>query len=199
MCKGIHGLILIGGSAGSKTIIQGLLNRLPNSFKLPIVIVRHLSQDLNRSSYTMELARYYNFSMREPNDKETMSPSTVYVAPPGYHLLLEDHHFALSTEERLHFCRPSIDRLFFSAAKLQNIKIWAVLLSGANEDGAEGIKAIERSGGNTFVQDPLTAEFPRMPQAALDLEVQASILPPEELIESILSIITPSKGKDYVE
>jgi two-component system chemotaxis response regulator CheB len=106
--------------------------------------------------------------VKEAEDKESPAPGHVYFAPPDYHLLLEpDQTLSLSAEEKVHFSRPSIDVLFESAAQACRSRLMGVILSGAGEDGAQGLCRISEQGGLSVVQDPAGAEHPAMPQAAL--------------------------------
>ena len=96
--------------------------------------------------------------MHEVEDKEPALPGTVYVAPPNYHVLVErERTLALSTDDRLHYSRPAVDVLFESAAEAYGAAIAGVVLTGASNDGALGLRAIERAGGLCLVQSPATA------------------------------------------
>jgi two-component system chemotaxis response regulator CheB len=101
-------------------------------------------------------------------DKDPIERATLYVAPPGYHLLVEPQlYFSVSVEEPVNFSRPSIDVLFSTGAQALGARLIAVLLTGANHDGADGLAEVRRLGGYAIVQDPASAEFPTMPEAAL--------------------------------
>lgn len=129
--------------------------------------------------------------VREPDDKEPLAPGVVYVAPPGYHLLVErDATFSLSVDEAVNFSRPSLDVLFESAADALGASLVGVVLSGASDDGAAGLAAIARAGGVTIVQAPASAEVPTMPEAALAALTPHHILPPER-IGSLLAAPPP--------
>ena len=100
-----------------------------------------------------------------------------YFATPGYHLSVEqDRSFSLSLEPRVHHSRPAIDYLFESASDAYGANLLAVLLTGANRDGALGLAQVKQRGGLTVVQDPLEAQVATMPQAALDLHQPDHIL-----------------------
>ena len=104
----------------------------------------------------------------EAVDKTKIEKEQIYFAPPNYHLLVErDFSLSLSQEDPVVFSRPSIDVLFESAARSLGEKVCGVLLTGANEDGAAGLKFIQACGGYTIVQNPMDAEIPTMPQSAL--------------------------------
>ncbi len=162
--------ILIGCSAGSGQLISYLLNNISRDFVIPVIILRHIGQYNNRGDYTKILADETGLNIREPEDKELLEPSTIYFAPPGYHLLLnESNSFSLSLDERVNYNRPSVDILFESAVYAFGSEVIGIILSGANCDGAEGIKKIKECGGITIIQDPQTAEYPTMPESAINL------------------------------
>lgn len=161
--------VAIGASAGGVDALLALLPGLPSSYALPIVVVLHQADD--RTSLLSEVfAARTALRVREAADKAPLAPGTLYFAPPGYHLLLEaDCSFSLSCDAPEHYSRPSIDVLFESAADALGAGLAAVLLTGANEDGAAGLAHVGRLGGLTVVQDPDEARSPEMPRAALAL------------------------------
>ena len=159
--------IVIGASAGGVHALLALLTDLPRSFGLPVIVVLHLPED--RDSQLAEIFQYrLPIAVRQAADKESIAPATLYFAGPGYHLSVEmDRTFSLSCEEALHFSRPSVDILMESAADAYGAALAGILLTGANEDGAAGMARIKQQGGLTVVQDPVEAEVPTMPEAAI--------------------------------
>jgi two-component system chemotaxis response regulator CheB len=120
--------------------------------------------------------------VKEAEDKEPLAPSTVYVAPPNYHLLLETQgYFSLSVDDPVLFSRPAIDVLFESAADAFGRSLLGLLLTGASEDGARGLCRIQQAGGLTLVQAPSTAAVRIMPEAALRLSAPSHVLPLNEI------------------
>jgi two-component system chemotaxis response regulator CheB len=114
----------------------------------------------------------------EAHDKTRVEAGTLYFAAPGYHLSVEqDRSFSLSLEARVHYSRPAIDFLFESAADAYGPALAAMLLTGANQDGARGLAQVKRRGGLTIVQDPDEAQVATMPLAALDMHQPDHILP----------------------
>ncbi len=128
---------------------------------------------------------------REPDDKETIEPRHVYIAPADYHLLVDDGHFALSVDARVQFARPSIDVLFESVAESYRDRAIGIVLTGANEDGAAGLASIKRSGGVSIVQDPRTAERRMMPDAALAAVEADAVLQLEEMGHFLYGLCSP--------
>ena len=169
--------LLIGASAGGVETLLSLLEELPADYRLPVVCLLHVP-DRNDSLLADLLQRRLQLTAKEAEDKEYLRPGVVYVAPAGYHLSIEsDHSFSLSREEPRHFSRPSIDILFESAADAYGEQLAAALLTGANEDGAAGLLAVQQAGGLTLIQEPADALVPTMPAAALALLEPDFLLP----------------------
>jgi len=160
-------LVVVGGSAGAVQVLQRLTSALTTSFSPAMVIVLHMPPG-SRGVFHELLAAPSRPTMKIAEDKEPIAPGRIYFAAPGYHLLVEgDSTFALSLDELVHFSRPSIDVLFETAAEAYGDRALGVILSGANADGAAGLRAIAEAGGSTVVQRPETAEVRVMPEAAL--------------------------------
>ena len=168
--------VVIGASAGGVQALLTVLADLPRSFRLPLIVVLHLPE--GRDSQLAEIFQYrLPIEVREAADKETILPGTLYFAGPDYHLLVEmDRTFSLSSEEPLHYSRPSINVLMESAADAYGPALAGILLTGANEDGATGMARIKQQGGLTVVQDPAEAAVPTMPEAAIRRQAPDFIL-----------------------
>ena len=126
--------------------------------------------------------------MREIDDGERLVGPGVYLAPPDYHVLVEPGRLALSTEEAVSYSRPSIDVLFETAADAYGAGVLAVLLTGANADGARGLVRVKEAGGKAIVQDPHTAEAPEVPAAGIALANVDRILPLVEIAGEIVRL-----------
>ena len=159
--------IVIGASAGGVEALGLILPALPAKFRPSVLIVLHLPRE--RPSLLVEIyEKRCALPIREADDKEPIEPGTVYFAPPDYHMLVErNRQIALSTDEPVHFSRPSVDVLFESAADVYADRLLGVILTGANEDGAAGLHAVHRAGGVTVVQQPDSAKVPLMVVSAL--------------------------------
>lgn len=169
--------VVVGASAGGVEALLTIFAGLKPGFRLPIIVVLHLP-DERRSQLADVFARRLAIKVKEAADKDTIEPGTLYFASPGYHLSVEhDYSFSLSQEARVHYSRPSIDYLFESAADVYQQRLAAILLTGANQDGAQGIATVKLSGGLTIIQDPEEALVSTMPQAALDRMKPDYILP----------------------
>ncbi|MCM8741565.1 chemotaxis protein CheB [Pseudomonas koreensis] len=169
--------IVVGASAGGVEALLSLLGPLRAGYVLPIIVVLHLPEE-RRSHLAEVFSRRLMLPVEEATDKQDIMPGTVYFATPGYHLSVEqDRSLSLSLEDRVHHSRPAIDYLFESAADVYGESLAAVLLTGANHDGARGLKQVKQRGGLTIVQDPKDAQVATMPLAALKLQQPDHVLP----------------------
>jgi two-component system, chemotaxis family, protein-glutamate methylesterase/glutaminase len=161
--------VIIGGSAGSFQVITRILNSIPKDFPLPVLLCLHRLKHI-RSGFVEALSLKSNIPIEEPFDKETLKPGKAYLAPANYHMYVElVNRIALSTEETVNHSRPSIDLSFITAANAYRDKLIAIILSGANKDGALGLKKVYDNGGVAIVQDPNECEVKTMTQSALQL------------------------------
>jgi two-component system, chemotaxis family, protein-glutamate methylesterase/glutaminase len=173
--------IVIGASAGALEVLSNLLPALPSDYRLPILVVVHLPPD--KTSVFADLMRARcAIRVREAEDKEPIESGVAYFAPPDYHLLIEqDKRLSLSDDEPVLFSRPSIDVLFESAADAYGGGLIGVVLTGANSDGANGLKAVVEAGGVAVVQSPGSAYAAAMPEAAIAACPEARVLPVNEI------------------
>ena len=169
-------LIVVGCSMGGMKALQAILEALPEEFPLPIVIAQHRYRTSNESLPAF-FRRHSKLDVVDADDKQWIRRGTIYFAPADYHLLVDKGELNLSVDARVEHSRPSIDVLFESAASAYAAGLIGVVLTGANADGARGAAAIKRRGGFVIVQDPLTAEAPAMPQAAIAAAPVDRILP----------------------
>jgi two-component system, chemotaxis family, protein-glutamate methylesterase/glutaminase len=168
--------VVIGASAGALEALSVILPSLPTGFKLPLIVVVHIPPD-KRSMLVELFQAKCRIPVREAEDKEPIMDGTVYFAPPDYHLLVEtDKSLSLSSDEPVLFSRPSIDVLFESAADAYGSALIAIVLTGANQDGAKGLSAVVEAGGNALVQDPDGAFASAMPEAAVEMCPSARVM-----------------------
>ena len=160
--------VVMGASWGGLDAFTQVLGELPEFFPVPVLLVQH-----QRPGSGGRLAEVLNartpMPVVSPEDRDRVRPGTVYVAPAGYHMLIDQQErICFSVGPLVHYSRPAIDELFYAAGHVYGAGLIGVILTGANEDGAAGLDYIRRRGGVTLVQDPAEAEAPVMPQAALD-------------------------------
>jgi two-component system, chemotaxis family, protein-glutamate methylesterase/glutaminase len=160
-------LIVIGGSAGAIEVLREALRGLTATLRPAIAIVIHLPPEGPNVLHEV-LSHAGSPPMKVAEDKEPIVPGTIYFAPPDYHLLVEaGRTFALSQDDRVHYSRPAVDVLFESAAEAYGEKLLAIVLSGANADGAAGLRAVADAGGVAVVQSIESADVIAMPASAL--------------------------------
>jgi two-component system chemotaxis response regulator CheB len=181
-------IILIGGSAGSYSLIINILESIPFKISSAIVVVIH-----RNAKYPTQIEKSLSLKLKRAilpaEDKVIIENNNIYFAPPGYHLLVEpDHTFSLDISDPVNFSRPSIDVLFESAAEVYTDRCTAFLLSGANNDGAYGIKRVEHFGGTSIIQDPLDALIDTMPSSAITTSSKAKVLKNKEIINYFCAI-----------
>jgi two-component system, chemotaxis family, protein-glutamate methylesterase/glutaminase len=180
--------IVIGGSAGSFQVISKILSALPSDFELPIMMCLHRLRHV-RNGFVEALNIKSSIAIKEPYDKEPIKKGNVYLAPANYHLGVElGNTFALTTEELLNNSRPAIDILLQTAAYTYRNKLVGILLSGANKDGAIGMKKIADRGGLTIVQDPKECLIDTMPVSAMKLTEINHILSVQGIIDFLLEL-----------
>ncbi|MBO9558960.1 MAG: chemotaxis protein CheB [Caulobacter sp.] len=168
--------VVIGASAGAVQALLAVLPTLPAGFTAPVLVVVHVPPDRDNVLVPLLQAKC-RLTVKEAEDKEALAPGVIYFAPSDYHLLVEaDRTLALSTDEPVNYSRPSIDVLFESAADAYGENLVGVILTGANHDGAAGLKAVVEAGGVAIVQSPAEAYATPMPHAALQASPTALIM-----------------------
>jgi len=187
MTDAIPKAVVIGASAGAVEALLTILPDLPKDFPIPIFIVVHVPPD-RRNVLAPLLEARCQITVKEAEDKETIIGGIVYLAPPDYHMLVEEEFsIALSSDELVNFSRPAIDVLFESAADAYGTGLTGIILSGANQDGAAGLAAVAKAGGFPIVEDPDGAYAPQMPGFALAACPTAKVTPLREIAAGILA------------
>jgi two-component system chemotaxis response regulator CheB len=181
---------VIGASAGAVQALQAILPPLPPDYGLPVLVVVHVPPD--RSNVLLPLFQTKcRIAVKEAEDKERAVGGVIYFAPSDYHLLVEaDGALALSTDEPVNYSRPSIDVLFESAADAYGPGLIGVILTGANNDGAAGLRAVMDAGGVAIVEDPADAYASVMPNAALETCPSAISMKLDAIASYLLSLGT---------
>lgn len=180
-------IVVVGTSMGGLHALETLLAGLPGDFALPVAVVQHRSASSPRM-LPMILRKSSRLPVREPQDKEPITPGQIYVAPVDYHLLIEPGAFALSTDGPVRYARPSIDALFESAADAYGERVIGVVLTGASDDGARGAAHIKANGGYIIVQEPEDAESAAMPRGTLAATTVDQVLPLAEIAGHLASL-----------
>jgi two-component system chemotaxis response regulator CheB len=173
----MYELCVVGASWGGLRAVGRLLDGLPARLELAFVVAQHRGPESRPGGLEELLQSRSRYPVLEAWDKDRIEPGRVYIAPPDYHLLVEAGSFALSVDARVNYARPSIDVLFESASDAYGDRLIGIVLTGANQDGAAGLARIKARGGVAIVQDPLEAEAPAMPAAALAATSADAVLP----------------------
>ncbi|MBF0102552.1 MAG: chemotaxis protein CheB [Desulfobacterales bacterium] len=180
--------IVIGVSAGGFNALHQVLPALPKEFPLSVAIVQH-RMNTDDNFLIESLNNKCQLWVKEAEDKEPIQSGVVYIAPAGYHLLIESNRiFSLSVDELVNYSRPSIDVLFESAADAYGYELIGIVMTGANYDGKEGIRKIKEKGGLTIVQDPRNAEVATMPLAAISTQAIDYTLPLHDIAPFLIRL-----------
>jgi two-component system, chemotaxis family, protein-glutamate methylesterase/glutaminase len=180
-------IVVVGTSWGGLAALRQLVTALPDTFALPMVVVQHRHRDSDHL-LTSLLQDRTPLCVSEVEDKASITGGTIYLAPADYHLLVESGHFALSTDEAVLYSRPSIDVTFSSVADAYGKHAVGAVLTGANADGARGLRRIADRGGLALVQRPETAESPTMPAAALRAVPEARVLSIAQIASTLAAL-----------
>jgi len=173
---------------------------LPADFPLPLAIVQHISPEAGDGMARL-LAEFCAIRVKEADEQERIVPGTAYLAPPNYHLQVErDGQFSLAADGYVSYARPSVDVLFESAATALGRAVIGVVLTGANGDGARGLKMIKAAGGVAIIQDPADAEARQMPEAALAATEPDYLLPLADIAVTLQRLAAAAKpGKKVID
>jgi len=176
-------ILLLGGSAGSFNLIFQIVKNFDPNLNKSVIIIIHRKRNFF-SDIEKLFSENSRISFREINDKELIRTNTVYIAPPNYHTLIEKEKcFGLDVSEDVWYSRPSIDVTFESAAEVYKGNCTAILFSGANQDGAQGLLKMREYGSLTIVQDPFDAEMSQMPDAAIEINAAEYVLRTNDIFE----------------
>ena len=185
--------LIIGASSGGVALLAEMLPSLPARFPAPLILCLHAGAETTPGLVSL-LRSKLRLDVEEAQDGVRPDPGTVYVAPGGYHLLMERNGcFSLSVDEPVRFARPSVDVLFETAAACWGNRLVALILSGASADGAAGARAVKDHGGSLIVQTPASARAPVMPSAAIQATTPDAVLPPDAIIPAVLEWFAPGQ------
>ena len=178
-------VVALGCSAGGLQALRVVLGGLRPDFPAAVIVVSHTGSEDVEMLVSL-LASHSKLKVVEAAERRSLLSGTVYVAPSGYHLYVEhDQRFSLSVDPKVCFVRPAIDVLFKSAADVFGARLAAVVMTGANDDGALGLQAVRAKGGYAIVQDPLDAQAAVMPAAALRVAGADVICPLGEIAAAL--------------
>jgi two-component system chemotaxis response regulator CheB len=156
----------------------------PKAFPAPIAVFQHIADSFIEGMAAW-LSRESLLAVKVAGRGERLAAGTVYLGPPGFHLLVRGNRAELSDSSPVNNCRPSVDVLFSSLAQSYGGRTVAVLLTGMGNDGARGMKEIHDKGGRTIAQDEETSIIFGMPASAIELGVVDEVLPLDKIPEAI--------------
>lgn len=183
-------VVVVATSLGGREALEQLVEPLAADFPVPVVVVQHV--DEHSPSYLPELlARCTRLTVKHAEAGELLRPSTIFVAPPGRHLLVGvDRRCLLSEAPRVSFARPAADLLFVSAADVFGPRAFGVILTGRLSDGTAGARAIRAAGGVVLAQEPVSCRAPEMPEAVIRAGLAHLVLPPAALATALSVLVT---------
>lgn len=181
-------VIVIGASLGGLIAIETLLSHIDPTLNIPIAIVQHRAKTDRKNLLASLLQAHTQLRVVEAEDRDELLPGTIYLAPPDYHLLIEQGYLALSLDAPVNYARPSVDLLFETAAFSYGAAALGIVLTGGNSDGAMGAKKIKENGGMVIVQEPKECENSNMPKAALAATTVDFVLTIKEIAAQINEI-----------
>ncbi|MFD0412907.1 chemotaxis protein CheB [Streptomyces sp. NPDC127108] len=182
-------VVAIAASAGGVHGVAVLLEALGPELPVPVLLVQHLDPR-HRTVIAEVLGRRTGLTVKLAEQDEPALPGTVYIAPPDRHLLVDAKGMlTLSSSALVHFVRPSADLLFESVAGAYGHRAIACVLTGTGRDGAMGVDAVKSRGGTVIAQDPRSAEFRGMPEAAVGTGAVDFVLPLEEIAAVIRGLV----------
>ena len=198
-------IVGIGASAGGLRSLECFLEALPKDFDFAVVFIQHLSPAHKSIMPEILRAKWRDYEFIEIEDGLHIFPGRLYLCPPAIEVRIHEgvFHVIARPDEHIHF---PIDEFMVSLAEDAAERAIAVLFSGAGTDGVRGIQAIRTAGGTAFVQDPDTAHFPDLPQAAIKTGQLDGVLPPPDIAREIVKLlqsgvvtVTPDKLIDPAE
>jgi two-component system chemotaxis response regulator CheB len=187
----LPGAVAIGASLGGLRALATVLTRVPDRCPWPTFVVQHRGKDAG-DGLARHLRTCTTMNVLEAEDKQPIEPGMVYVAPAGYHMLVQRDGVALSIDVPVHHARPSVDVLFETVADVYGCAAVGVVLTGNGRDGARGLARIKARGGYAVVQAPEQSEAPGMPRAALAATTVDCVLGAEQIGTFLARLARPA-------
>ncbi|EYE88768.1 chemotaxis protein CheY [Fervidicella metallireducens AeB] len=180
--------VVLGASTGGPKVLFDVITNLPNNLNVPIFVVQHMPAGFTKA-FAERLDKNSKLTVKEGQDGQAILPNTVYIAPGGYHMLLEKNKIRLDLSPTIHGVRPAVDKLFTSAAEFYKENLLGCVFTGMGKDGAEGVKKIKANGGYIIAQDELTSTVYGMPKAAYETGCVDVVLPDHKIAEEIIKVV----------
>lgn len=183
--KKTDNIVVIGTSAGGILALKEILLSISKPLSCPVVVVMHRLKNVQSKIHEV-LQHSTSMRVKEAEDKEALQPGIIYIAPSNYHLLVErDKTISLNVSEKVNFSRPSIDVTFFSIGEVYGMNVIGAILTGANTDGASGLRFLKKQGATVIVQNLKEAQVSVMPEAAYTMVPSAKVMTLHEIADFI--------------
>jgi two-component system, chemotaxis family, protein-glutamate methylesterase/glutaminase len=181
--------VVIGTSAGGSIVVPELLAQINPDLNVVVLVVIHMGKRSVGDMFVKRLQKQTALKCKLATHGEIVKKGYVYVSRPDHHLMLSKNKIVLGKGPMENRYRPSVDALFRSAAAAHDHRVIGIILTGMLEDGAAGLVAVKRSGGTCIVQDPNEAQYPDMPNAALNNIKPDFVIPITEMGSAIEKVI----------
>ncbi|ADL51435.1 CheB methylesterase [Clostridium cellulovorans 743B] len=180
--------VVIGASTGGPKALNTIIPNLPSDLGMPVFVVQHMPVGMTKD-FANRLNLNSKIKVVEAKDFEVIEKNTVYIAPGGYHMEVEnDNRIHLNSDPAIWGVRPAADKLFISASNVYKGKLLGIVLTGMGRDGAEGIVKIKENGGITLSQDKDSCTIYGMPKAAFETGKVDKVIPLASVVDEIINI-----------
>ncbi|MDQ3536637.1 MAG: chemotaxis protein CheB [Bacteroidota bacterium] len=161
-----------------------------------MLVVQHISADATGNVLLDTLNKHSKLKCEHAQNRSALLPGHLYLAPSDHHLMIDEKEKTLITKgSQENRSRPAIDPLFRSAAVTFGNRVIGILLTGYLDDGTAGLKAIKRCKGICIVQDPSDADYPDMPNNALNQVKVDHCLPISEMGKLLYELMSRKLDK----
>ncbi len=194
-CWKLDHIVAIGASTGGTQAIEQVLRQFPSDFP-PVLATQHIPVGFS-ATFAERLNGCCAMQVSEANDGDVLRPGHAYIAPGNQHMQViraaaGAYAIRLHGGPKIHYQRPSVDEMFFSAAKFAGGAVVGVLLTGMGKDGAEGLLALRNAGAHTIAQDEESCVVFGMPREAIALGAAEQVLPLHLVAAATMAAISGS-------
>jgi len=187
--------IAIGSSTGGPQALLEVLKDMAPSIKLPILITQHMPATFT-TLLAEHIGRVSGVPCAEAQDGEVVNAGQIYLAPGNYHMVVErdgtDTIIRLNQNPPENFCRPAVDPMLRSLAKIYGPSLLTIILTGMGSDGQKGATEVVAAGGTVMAQDEATSVVWGMPGAVATSGLCSAVLPIKEIGPSVRKLVMRS-------